>query len=374
MSVDVSCSERGIKTMLVAAVFGILMTPLESAGQAPSPREEQQRRLYEQRQQQLQQQQYQQQQRRQQQQLQLQQRQEQQQQLQMRQQELQQRSQQQRQEQRQQQEQKQQLQRQQAQEVQQQAQLRVQEQQKRQAEQERIAAERAAEEVKEQRAAKKVADKEAKDRAMADGKRARKAGTDTQVFGIPVGAPIQLPECQTQDGLFGSVVKSEDSCQWFHKDGSSELHWAKNALPSWAEEIATDIRDDVVVSAKITFVSTPTPPPEGICFGFACTRAAMEQASYPGRLQTARENISKAHKQLRTKYGKPTHAKTATFRKDNGYGGVVREVEELEWAFPGLHVSYEAGSTFDTILIELESVRKERAEAGEAKESAEPKL
>jgi hypothetical protein len=243
---------------------------------------------------------------------------------------------------------------------------------KRKAELEQAAQQHALEQEKQLRSAKSSADQDAKDRAIGDAKRAQKNGVNIQVFGVSLGTPLELPQCDTEDGLFGRRVTSDTTCLRRNQDGSSDLHWSSDAVPSWATDLTTDVRGDVLVSVKISFLADPTPPPTGICFGIACTTAAMQQASYPGRVKQARENVAKAHKQLRSKYGKPTHSQMARFKND--YGTVVRQVEDMDWVLPGLHVAYESDSTDDTVLIELESIRRERAEQTEAEETAEPKL
>jgi hypothetical protein len=90
-------------------------------------------------------------------------------------------------------------------------------------------------------------------------------------------------------------------------------------------------------------------------------------------MKKAPARVAKVQGQMKAKYGNPTRAEMRTF-KNQETGVVVRRIEEREWFFPGLHVEYDADRYVDSVLIELESAFKARAESRRAREAAEPKL
>jgi hypothetical protein len=241
----------------------------------------------------------------------------------------------------------------------------------------REASEAAAQNAKDTLARLSVGARVARERAIADAGLAKQAGADLKVFGVPLGAPLgspaDLPVCEEVQTLIGPNVSVHSTCLWLHSDRPAEVHWSSEALPSWARSITTDLRGDVLTSVRIVLEAIPKPPSELACATVVCMSMAEGlRRAHDDAVKAAPEDIAKAHKQLRAKYGKPTHSKVVTFKRDNGHG--VREVEEMEWIFPGLHVSYQAGSTDDTVVIELESLRKEQARKAQEQTSAEPKL
>ncbi|MEI9936440.1 MAG: hypothetical protein WDO69_04375 [Pseudomonadota bacterium] len=217
----------------------------------------------------------------------------------------------------------------------------------------------------------------AREHAMADAGHARQAGADLKVFGValgsPLGSPTELPVCEEVQTLIGANVSAHSTCLWVHSDGPAEVHWASDALPSWAQAVTTDVRGDVLTSVRITFEAIPRAPSELACATVVCMSMAEGlRRAHEDAIKRAPEDVTKAHKQLRAKYGKPTRSKVAIFKSDNGH--IVREVEEMEWTYPGLHVAYQAGPTDDTVLIELESIRKDQARKAQQQLDAEPKL
>jgi hypothetical protein len=389
--------QRGLRAALALVAFGASMLPLDSAGQAPSAREQQQRRQYELQQQRQWQQQQQQQNRLRQQQERAQQVDQQRQQRQLQQQQQQQYRLQQ------QQDRAQQLdQRRQQQQSTPQNQAPIQPPQnrppveppknqvpipvmspkerdeyhaafaERKAQRERMEAEAATaakakkdeaqRQVAEVRAAKKAEDADAKKAALADGARARSNKVDTDICGVPLGKVLDLPDCATvgrlEEGVFGKQMVSETTCISYRDDGSSSIRFGNGACPAWTRDILSAIlggdgitakmKADVLVAVSIVF-----------------------QATNPGTLG-ALSAVEASQKQLRAKYGKPTKADMITVT--NGYGATVRNTPNLEWRRPGLHVQYEVGTSRDSITIELESAAKARAEQEEAEEAAGPRL
>jgi hypothetical protein len=240
----------------------------------------------------------------------------------------------------------------------------------------RAAAEAEAQQAQAAREAKAVRDEGAKKLALADGAKARKAGVEMTIFGVPLGAPLGLPDCQTKpEALFGHLTMvnaSSETCLMANQDGSADIRWGKNVeLPSWVNDLKTDIRGDVLVAATIRFRSYVGQDIH-IGSGLLGTLAAASAASAEGRqAQAAAENVAKAQKQLGAKYGKPTRSELQKFQIN---GTVVREVYALTWIRPGLEVRYEPGSETDTVRIQVASAHAEQARVEEAKEKAEPKL
>jgi hypothetical protein len=139
-----------------------------------------------------------------------------------------------------------------------------------------------------------------------------------------------------------------------------------------------EFKADVLVSVQITIPSQARPPTsEEIGFDFlgglmASMSNEAKRAAYERMLKEGPENVAKAQKDLFRKYKAPHQpVESTTYRRN---GAFLRKVQEPEWVFPGLHVKYDADTFEDTILIELESVARARAEAKRKKEAAEGKL
>lgn len=230
--------------------------------------------------------------------------------------------------------------------------------------------------------------------ALADGKRANKKGIDT-VYGVPIGAPLALPDCDAVghreksvlgalasvtggSDMLGPVMVSPQNCLLVQSDGSTTIHWAEGALPSWVSDprtsITTVMKGDVLVSVNIEFDSVLRPPAAWtVGDTIAVGEAQGYQEFYESHWKHGPENVAKAHEALRRKYGEPLHPinkKTYT----NQSGVVIRHVEEPEWRRDGLHVKYTADTYRDTILIELDSIFQAQQDVERGRKVPEPTL
>lgn len=203
--------------------------------------------------------------------------------------------------------------------------------------------------------------------------KARAAGVDTRVFGVPLGEPLQLPLCSTANerkneqrsnnpmdplknvDLLGAFrgVQTSTTCQSKGsmvalmsmlvggKPADRYIMLAKDACPNWAY-------CEVVASLH-----------EGNLAGVTVLIQNGAGEDYVG-------------KQLRAKYGKPTHRETANYQNDYG---ARYEVDELEWTLPGLHVAFTPGPQGGgAVIIETETGKKVREARGAASEAKQPKL
>lgn len=222
-------------------------------------------------------------------------------------------------------------------------------------------------------AAKAEQDAEPKKLALADGKSARDHRVDMTVFGVPMGLPLTLPDCNTVGHMekelwLGSpVMASEKTCLFVEIDGSTEIVWGKGVLPSWAQGVSTDIKGDVLVSVRIEFTSA-VPGTVAVMRG----AEAAAQGFHDAFANEAEDRVVAAHKQLREKYGKPTRSARGTFT--NSHGATTRTVDEPEWRLPGLHVLYGSATLTDWVTIEVESVFKARIQNERKNEEAAPRL
>ena len=230
-----------------------------------------------------------------------------------------------------------------------------------------------------------ASDADARTLALEDGLKA-KGHADTAVFGVPLGAELTVPDCESVgqwkrdplETLIGGgtvlpkVMVSPKTCLLAQNDETS-IHWGDAVLPKWAQSVKTNIKDGVLLSVTIVFDSAVAPPPGRIGFGPSGAMAVavgnnLVQAQYEKATKSAAENVAKAQKDLLRKYGKPrSPVHTASYT--NG-----RAVQEPEWIFPGLHVRYASGTYQDSILIEVESLFRARSESQQTQEAAEPKL
>lgn len=193
--------------------------------------------------------------------------------------------------------------------------------------------------------------------------KAKAAGVDTKVFGVPLGTPLSLPRCATanerknarQEIDFLSAfrgVQTDVTCQ---SDGSimafmgallggkpadRYIMLAKDSCPSWAYcEVVASLHEDNLVGVMVMLQKV--------------------NGDYVG-------------KQLRAKYGKPTNKETMQYQNDYG---ARYEVDELEWVLPGLHVMFTPGPTEGgLVIIETETGRKVREAKEAVQEGKQPKL
>jgi hypothetical protein len=221
-----------------------------------------------------------------------------------------------------------------------------------------------------------------------DLQKASKAHVDMTVFGIPLGKKLDLPSCDdvghAEDGLFGkqivtpktcflSAKQTQDMCKTLMlsallscDERTRSIQWGDNVRPSWAQMVTPNLKGNVMIGVTIGFQAAPQP----VAVAAIGAGAAQWGADLARKMGDA--NVAKAHKQLRDKYGTPTHSKPFSYK--NGYGALLREVDEMEWMLPGLHVKYDSDTYWDTVTIEAESVFKEKTESQRADEKAEPKL
>lgn len=193
--------------------------------------------------------------------------------------------------------------------------------------------------------------------------KAKAAGVDTKVFGVPLGVPLQLPRCATANerknarqeidllsafrGVQTDVTcQSEGSIMAFMgallggKPADRYIMLAKDSCPDWAYcEVAASLHEGNLVGIMIM-------------------------------LQKVRDDY--VGKQLRAKYGKPTNKETVQYQNDYG---ARNEVDELEWGLPGLHVAFAPGPTEGgLVVIETETGRKLREAKQAVQEGKQPKL
>lgn len=197
--------------------------------------------------------------------------------------------------------------------------------------------------------------------------KAKAAGVDTTVFGVPLGEPLSLPYCAnlkqkkrhfSDDIDVGAALQgasTETTCQFEFCLGDGIafvfgakrnpaarcIHLAKNACPNWA---------------------------------FCQVNAMLGE----GRLGVVSITLQKGAspdyvaKQLRAKYGNP--ARRETMRYQNDYGAQLK-LDDLEWLLPGLHVKFspnpEGGGV---VVVETETGRMHRERASESAEASQPKL
>lgn len=194
--------------------------------------------------------------------------------------------------------------------------------------------------------------------------KAKSAGVDTKVFGVPLGVPLQLPRCATanerknarQEVDFLSAfrgVQTDATCQsegsilafmgalLGGKPADRYIMLANDTCPDWAYcEVAASLHDGNLVGVAV-FIQ------KGV------------GDDYMG-------------KQLRAKYGKPSRTDGASYQ--NQYGASYH-VEEMEWNLPGVHVIYSPGPTGGGMLVvETETGRNIREAKGIGEEAKKPKL
>jgi hypothetical protein len=216
------------------------------------------------------------------------------------------------------------------------------------------------------------ADQEIRRLALVDGLRA-KGHINMEVFGVPLGSALDLPDCSiaghSEQRLFGKVMVSAKTCVLHQVGAPTSILWGENVLPEWAQySLTTEVKGDVLVSIKIVIPSWPRHPTRTINGGLvdAIVDGSM-QKGYENEQRNAPARVAKAQKQLKAKYGQPTHTTIEPFTLN---GVVVRKTDEPEWILPGLHVKYDADVYEDTVLIELDSVFKARVD----RSPAEPTL
>lgn len=194
--------------------------------------------------------------------------------------------------------------------------------------------------------------------------KAKAAGVDTRVFGVPLGEPLSLPRCATAnerknprqeiDLVSALFEQTATTCQQSEgaftdmllgsKPADRYIILAKDSCPNWTYcEVAALLHEGNLVSVMMVLKKVKG------------------------------DNVGK---QLRAKYGKPTRKETANYQ--NEYGARY-EAEELEWVLPGLHIAFAPDPTPNPIngglvIIETETGRKVREAKAAAQEGKQPKL
>jgi hypothetical protein len=210
--------------------------------------------------------------------------------------------------------------------------------------------------------------------AIADGKAADNSDYMT-FFGIPLGAPLTLPDCEDvgtwEPGSDPPRMNSLKTCILFENvvtyretNGSASIYWARGSLPSWAGDVEVILEGNVPITASFGMASGEEAPGAvtarrwGV---WVTTEPTLDEIqAYKARNKELRAHAERVRADLRAKYGPPVD-KAGT-----------------EWARPGLHVTYTPRSLWDSVLIEVASVHNRRVEGErrekEANKAAEPKL
>lgn len=203
--------------------------------------------------------------------------------------------------------------------------------------------------------------------------KANAAGVDTKVFGVPLGEPIRLPRCATANER-KNETRSNDP---YNALKGADLLGAFRGV-----QTSTTCQSDGAMMAFIGMLAGGKPADRYImlakdsCPDWAYCEVAA--SLYDGNLAGIAVFIQKGAredyvgKQLRAKYGKPTSKEKADYQNDYG---ARYQVDELEWALPGLHVEYKPGPSGGGVLVvETETGHKIREVKGAAEEAKQPKL
>lgn len=171
---------------------------------------------------------------------------------------------------------------------------------------------------------------------------------------LRLGDPVDLLDCP------GDFYQHSDLCVASSRNDVLTLYVPSSKNPLPFATVQVKIIDHWLAAVTFTFVATPDPLSIG---GLRDTSKLVDEMN---------ANVVQAHKALRAKYGKPTRSQLVPYR--NGYGATVREVEDLEWRPKGLHVTYTSGSHEDTIVVEFESVLRQRDQGQKEEEAKRPTL
>lgn len=207
--------------------------------------------------------------------------------------------------------------------------------------------------------------------------KAKSAGVDTRVFGVPLGEPINLPRCATAN---------EQKRELQSYDPYSGLpRPSKNFDPLSAfrgVQTSVTCQSDGAVMAFLGALTGGKPADryimlaKGSCpeWAYCEVAASLHQGNLAGVVVFIQPGASGDYmeKQLRAKYGKPTNREPVSYQ--NQYGATYR-VESLEWNLPGLHVALAPGASGGGLLVvETEAGRRIREAQGAAEETKKPKL
>jgi len=192
--------------------------------------------------------------------------------------------------------------------------------------------------------------------------KARAAGVDMTVLGVPLGQPLALTLCQrlgVMDLLF-SGGNGYARGQQFPCAGPKDQTNSQVANAATPAEVTIDFADGACPSW--------TSP----CEATGLVRGGLLLSIYLGT--NGQTGDAAASAQLRAKYGKPTTDTIVTFKNLYNYSA---QFHQLEWNLPGLHVEYHPFLTdIDTggLWIESETGHQLRASGQAVQQKQEPKL
>lgn len=207
--------------------------------------------------------------------------------------------------------------------------------------------------------------------------KAKAAGLDTKVFGVPLGEPIKLPRCATANEQ-KRELQSYDPVTGLPRP-------SKNFDPLSAfrgVQTSVTCQSDGAVMAFLGALTGGKPADryimlaKGSCpeWAYCEVAASLHQGNLAGIVVFIQQGASGDYmeKQLRTKYGKPTHREPVSYQ--NQYGATY-QIENLEWNLPGLHVVLGPGPNGGGLLVvETEAGHRDRKAQGAAEEARKPKL
>ncbi|MDO9466062.1 MAG: hypothetical protein Q7J36_02045 [Thiobacillus sp.] len=203
--------------------------------------------------------------------------------------------------------------------------------------------------------------------------KARAAGVDTRVFGVPLGEPLNLPRCatanerkrETRSNELANPLKNMDLIGAFRGVRTSITCQSEGAMMAFIGALAGgNSADRYIMLAKDSC-------PE---WAYCEVAASLHDGNLVGITVLIQKGASGDYiaGQLRAKYGKPTRREGASYQ--NQYGASY-QVENLEWRLPGLHVAFNPGPDGGgLLLVETEAGYKNREEKGAAEEARQPKL
>lgn len=188
-----------------------------------------------------------------------------------------------------------------------------------------------------------------------DKKSARDNHVDINVFGIPLGEPLQLPPCTDQTSQL--CVSAEDT-------GKAQVLGLLTAMA------------DISVAGFSS--GSPVKLPRSKCpkWVFGCTVQLDLQAGIPvGAFVQTTSDIDAVDDALVEKYGKTVRLGKHTTCSNNLTSIVTADVQSREWSLPGLLVVYnpivECNLRMGTVLVKLRRVDEE---AEKRKKESQPKL
>lgn len=194
--------------------------------------------------------------------------------------------------------------------------------------------------------------------------KAKAAGVDTKVFGVPLGEPLSLPLCATSNGLERETRSLKDI------DFLGVFRGVQTSTTCQSEMAFVSSKFGGKAADRYIMLSKDSCPDWAFC--------AVEAALHKGKLAGVAVMIlagvgeDTVGNQLRAKYGKPTRKETAQYQ--NEYGARY-EVGELEWVLPGLHVEYKPGPKGGGVVAIMTETGYKALKAKEVvQEAQQPKL